>query len=548
MSLPSFDPQQVDVVRKAYEWLTDPNLYTKARSTRKAFARLAGADIAKLESLGKIEEVPDGVNQSPLGQCSVHKVLELLKERWRVVQHPKDVNAYAPDADKVSFLPFRDRHKAVLKGEWALDLDFVSFFDAFELDPQVRRYFCFSFGGKTYRMCVMPMGAKQSVKIAHETTEQLLNYQSIAYKEPYVDNARFIAPTVKDVLDAGVEFAIRCAEVNVKINEIDITVIQKLTTMSEKRDAARKLLQPLVVQQHGWLGERYDYVKKTVQLADKTKAKIIDCLAGKKRSFKNIAAIFAILRYASRTLDMKLAKYFLALRAQSLIGRFLSEAPELWPAAAPELCPAVERTLHEWRRDILEASPHVVDPDDLPTAFAICDTSADGWGAAFIDQGGFSQEAHGHWGPSDHDNLVRMKSAWAEPTGIARAMNKFLQRQGPRLRVVIGTDSSTALYALHTGHSKSFIVNAVCDQIENHFPRVKVETFHIPGKIMPVDGISRGEKAITKREWEQIEELALFAQEGNIDGVSIDLDGSVYAFSGVGESRSVRALRSFMAR
>ena len=176
LALPSERPQQVKVLEKAYEWLTDPELYARSQSDRPAVARLSSNDIDKLLSTGKIEKVPSGRENTPLGQCSVHKVLELLKKRWRVVQHPKDVNAYTPDADKVQFMKFLERHKAVHAGTYALDLDFVSFFDAFELDPEVRRYFCFTFNGQQYRMCVMPMGAKQSVKVAHETTVQLLNF------------------------------------------------------------------------------------------------------------------------------------------------------------------------------------------------------------------------------------------------------------------------------------------------------------------------------------------------------------------------------------
>ena len=547
LALPSERPQQVKVLEKAYEWLTDPELYARAQSDRPAVARLSSNDIDKLLSTGKIEKVPSGRENTPLGQCSVHKVLELLKKRWRVVQHPKDVNAYTPDADKVQFMKFLERHKAVHAGTYALDLDFVSFFDAFELDPEVRRYFCFTFNGQQYRMCVMPMGAKQSVKVAHETTVQLLNFPSDAYKEPYVDNARFVADSAKAAVDAAIEFVLRCAKANAKINEIDITLVQAASSISEKRAVARSLLEPLVVQQHDWLGERYDYVKKTVCLAEKTKKKITECLSGGKRTFKNLAAIFAILQYASRTLGIKLAKYFTALRAQSTIGRFLSEVPELWPATAPELCPAVEFSLHDWQRDILEASPRRVNPDDMPTAFLICDTSAAGWGAAFVDPDGHADSARGTWGANEYDELVRRKSAWAEPVGIRRALNKFITRDGPELRLVIGTDSSTARYAFAAGHSKSWQVNGVCDEINKHFKRVTVETFHIPGKIMPVDGISRNENKITIQEWEQIKELALLAQEGDIDGVRVDLNG-VYAYSGDGECRAHRPLLSFMAR
>ena len=268
-------------------------------------------------------------------------------------------------------------------------------------------------------------------------------------------------------------------------------------------------------QRGDWLGETYDYVDKTVELAEKTRKKVRDCLDSDKRTFKNIAAIFAILQYASRTLNHPLSAYFQALRAQSDIGRLLQEVPELWNATCPVFSPSLEATLRRWRDDLLNCRPRRVHPGEMPTAFLICDSSSDGWGAAFVSPCGGTNWAVGGWTDADYAQNIPGHSARAEPVGIARALMKFLMPTGPPVRLVIATDSMTAKFVMAAGFSKSYFVNAVINELNVHFQHreVDIRAFHLAGEAMPVDGISRGNRYITTEEWERIEELGRCARE-----------------------------------
>ena len=152
------------------------------------------------------------------------KVPEWAKERWRIIQHPVDINERTDLEARTTFASIAERHLAVRKGAYVLDLDAAAYYDQFPLAPAVREYFAFKHAGGIYRMRVLPMGLKHAVWIAHTATCHLLNFDrpESVYVEPYIDNVRFVSDSKENLIQVAAEFCMRCRSAGVTLNEIDL--------------------------------------------------------------------------------------------------------------------------------------------------------------------------------------------------------------------------------------------------------------------------------------------------------------------------------------
>ena len=332
------------------------------------------------------------------------------------------------------------------------------------------------------------MGLKHSVGVAHKATVQLLNYKHKVYTEAYVDNVRFVANNKRDLIHDAAVLVCRCVRAGVTINEIDTTPLKGLDEASCMKEAKR-LLTPLCKQRGPWLGEEYDYVKKTLNIADKTRLKVRQCFDAKRPTFRTFAAAAGILQYASRTLDMPLAPYYESLRAIAAVGWLLEQRPDLWDADLPPMCPSVGANLRKWRADVLKAGPRTITKPTAPSLVIIVDASDAGWGALAVDDLGKVRWAKQRWSERDKRTFDTGSSVRAEPEGIYRACCRFVLPQ--HATVHVATDSSASAGALTRGHSRSYWMNHVCLRLQRTFKESTFIFRHTPGATNPADGISR---------------------------------------------------------
>lgn len=200
----------------------------------------------------------------------------------------------------------------MLKGEWCIDVDWSAFYDQFELSDDVSTFFSFRApNGRVYSMKVLPMGLKQSVGVAQFATLQLLNFELSVYAEAYIDNVRLIHAIREVLIRDAATLLCRCAEANVTVNEVDVSV--KGLPGDEQMKLAMTLAAPLCKRVGPWLGEDYDYGAKTVDATEKTREKVSACLDTNRPTYRTFAAMAGILQYASRTLGVPLAPYFAAV-------------------------------------------------------------------------------------------------------------------------------------------------------------------------------------------------------------------------------------------
>mmetsp|Transcript_21101 Transcript_21101/g.65575 ORF Transcript_21101/g.65575 Transcript_21101/m.65575 type:complete len:368 (-) Transcript_21101:49-1152(-) len=355
-------------------------------------------------------------------------------------------------------------------------------------------------------MRVLPMGLKHSVAIAHKATQQLLNFLHYAYVEPYIDNVRIVHDDRDRVIRDAATLVCRCVEAGVTINEIDIKQLQGLAP-TEMHAAACKLLDPLCKGTGTWLGEEYDYERKLISLAPKTRDKIQRCFESNLASFRAFAGTVAILQYASRTLALPLAKYFPARRAISAISWLLEQDDRLWDMEMPPLCPDVMSNLRQWQRDVLEAPPRHVTAPTPPDLVIIVDAAESGWGAIAIDELGRELSFRSNWSLSDKRTFDTGSSVRSEPEGIYRACCRFV-RPGHHHKVHVWSDSGSSVSAFTKKHSLSYFMNKCVLKLQAAFPATEFVFRHVPGQSNPADSISRGAPVPTPAEWDRARVLA----------------------------------------
>jgi hypothetical protein len=351
IDLPSHSPELQEKLRDLMKWTTEAERYAPATSTRPITSSLKHPDIAQQLARRKIQ-----LQRNPKGWCKSFRVPEHAKGRWRAIQDPILANRLTAKDSKVTFTSTHERHAAILKGRWAIDHDWAAFYDQFELSPEVSEYFSFRHEGKTFSMRVLPMGLKHSVSVAHTATLQLLNFAPRSFVEAYIDNVRLISDDKQQTIRDAATLLCRCAAAGVTVNEVDVNELLGLSPDAMMARAV-ELLTPLCKQQGSWLGEDFDYEEKLISISARTREKVARCLDTGLPSFRAFAGAVGILQYASRTLDLPLAKYFSARRAISSVAWLLEQDDRLWDQPMPSLCPDVMRNLRAWRTDLLEAPP-----------------------------------------------------------------------------------------------------------------------------------------------------------------------------------------------
>ena len=514
LDLPSSDEAVRDKLKDLLRWTTDASRYSHIEPGPAIRSRIKDRHVALMLKRRKVVRM---MRHNAKAFCKAFLVPEHAKGRFRAIEHTKTINEQTVADEKVQFTPFYDRHNAVLKGKYAIDVDWSAFFDQFKLSEDVSPYFSFVVdGGQVYSMNVLPMGLKHSVSIAHTATQQLLNFNPSSYVEAYIDNVRLVSDDREALIRDAATLLTRCARARITVNEADVASLADLP-VEEQLAAAVKLAEPLCTQRGPWLGELYDYAAKTIELTDKTRDKVRVCLDAPRPSFRSFAAIAGILQYASRTLGLSLAPYHAARRAISDIAWLLQERPELWDERMPPLCDAVSENLRRWRTDVLAAKPRTMREPEHPELVIIVDASDEGWGALSFDNHGRELHHAEKWSAADKRSFDTRVSTRAEPEGLFRACCRFVSSIGNR-NVYIASDSSAATGAVNKGYSLAYWMNHVCNRLQHAFPNVNFHVVHIPGITNPADGISRGAPEPSADDWDRARQIADEARATPIRG------------------------------
>jgi hypothetical protein len=465
-------------------WIADPARYGKLKMSKVVpAARISVEDVELMGKAGQVIPVERG---DVLGGVRIFAVDEPAKTRRRCIKHTLEINEmFGKETLRKVTLPSRlQQSEQSGSGKFAITLDFAAYFDQFELHPDIGRRMCFTAGGRTFRLCRMPMGQRQAVEVAQGATDVLLSFElpQDVVVQSCIDNVRFVGS--KDgVARAAIAFVARCRLAGCTINEIP-------SSNSPGEDEAA--IRGLIHQQGDWLGAEYDYASARQRVAAKSIKKLTASWAAKSTwSARNYAAHMGLLFFASSVLRSNVGKYFQAMNMYRQRSSDLAEGAAGWSddvrVQGTELA-----DLAKWTAEVLK-NDWVPCHDSRPASrFIATDASEWGWGAIFLDmQLGTVAQCSVPWSPADRARIDVRHSAHAEPEAVFRALCRFISPADHR-PVAILTDSTTAKYSLPKAYSASFTVNAIAARCKEKFPMIRLETYHVPGEQNEVDPLSRG--------------------------------------------------------
>lgn len=370
-------------------------------------------------------------------------------------------------------IPLKSQVRAnATSSRYSVQFDFASWYDQIGLAPKVSTIF-----GVTSGLCLasLPMGFRPSAEVAQMVSTAIAGMElpEGVNVTIYIDNIRFGGPTEEPVVKAAKEFLRRAASVGACLNSQVIAVETN----------------------EDFLGEHYDLINKSRSLTTKTVEKLKvarNILSEESLSFRQVAAIFGLLYYASEVLNIPMCKFFRSLATHRHLMSLVVN--DNWDAPAPHLPPEVTDELIVWidiaakntpTEIITESNKHL--PPDV-TVFV--DASEYGWGAVSISESCVKHYG-GVWSADDRSKFNLSLSTVAEPLAVQRALSAIVSTNFKH--VAVFSDHMGLVFAGNKKYGKSQNYNAMCDFLHSRFPNTDFSFNFIPGeKNVLADGISRG--------------------------------------------------------
>jgi hypothetical protein len=429
--------------------------------------------------------------------CFVFAVPEPAKNRARGIQHTAAINERLPPAPKVSFRSIHERCQLVHAGSHAAQIDFASFYPAFQLAPEVRDFFTAklpvqnadgSTSWKLHRLCVGPTGMSHMVFVAVATSDAIIEFERrAAATDTHIDNILSVGEPAAIAHDL-VELGRRCDFVGITINE-DIADPNLISTELD------------------WCGLHLDFTAKTASLTQKVLRKIDASWENRSRwSWRGFAAHIGLLFYAMQVIDVPVAQYFNLLRFVSAVGRDMQSANDQdWDRPA-FIWDCAFKNLDEWTRVARRNTPRIIQRHADPPIRVLVDSCSWGWGYIALDE--LTDKLYLGGGPWSAEFVARhgaaklAHSTFTEPRGIIEAKRDLLPQLESRVRqFILGTDNVPARVTFSRGYAaRSFHLNdaAATDRSSEFDQRHGWHYEHVPGKSnIFADAISRGRDPTT---------------------------------------------------
>ncbi|PHR97879.1 MAG: hypothetical protein COA68_12070 [Oceanobacter sp.] len=478
LRLPRVKPAVTDALR----WLNDAKLYRRLASRLRAPRQprpmgLTSADVDIMTTLGRYEDIEEAQVR---GLANVFSVVELAKQRRRHILEPILNDALVVEDFAGISLPTPQSVRAGLR-RYSAQFDASSFYDQFELSPEVAAFFAFRVRPGVFRRYTrLPMGFRPACSIAQAIMELLADVDVAGVQAfVYIDNVLFTGDDRDSVLEAGRRFRERGLQCNVTLNDPTVP-------LADLVDATV----------FDFLGAEYDAVASTVRNTTKTEAKLrtaLDVLsAPRPPTLRQLAAVFGLLFWGQQITPLRLAPYFSALRAFRLLPLEASQAH--WNAPAPPLSPVAHLQLRQWL--LLAATrpsrPLIDPPVPTPEFRMWVDASAFGWGAVVERTEDSSILRVGRpWSAEDRLVYNIASSVVAEPLGMRRAIAAIATTATRAIEV--HTDHEPLVCAWRAGRGRVATYNDCLLAVQAAFPELRVDVQFVAGIANGgADAISRG--------------------------------------------------------
>ena len=400
-----------------------------------------------------------------LAWVNVFTVVELAKRRRRMIVEPVEANQHFTDPGDVPLPSLLDVMK-ILTEEGASTFDFTSYYNAFAIDEQMSRYFCFMHEGQCYAMATIPTGQRQCPCLAHALTSSIAEHCEAAARDEghgllsvsYIDNVAF----------AGSPSAVHIASKKLQ----DICDDIGITLRTESAFGTR----------YEFLGMILDHNARTVELGPKTRNKLAawkieTTVFSEYWTMRDFISLMGLVMWAGSVLVINLAPFywifkFLRRRASA----HLDEPAFLWPSIIPSVLQFIEE---------LQRAP----PRRLNTA---CEANVVAWTDASLSGFGITIFEGNHLTVLAGAFLILEDIQILEGRALLRLAQTLLPQAEPR-RILVYIDNTSLQGAVHKRRANNFVLNAIVWKIIDIF-RAKnwlVDLRYVVSKKNLSDGPSR---------------------------------------------------------
>jgi len=420
-------------------------------------AALTATDIRRLLEFGIIERC----STAPRNTCNVFSVVEIGKSRRRMIIEPL-LNDILLFAGEVCFPTLRELQLEILNSEGAAQLDFASFYNHFELPPNVRNFFTFMHEGTIYQLAVIATGQRQCPALAQALTASLTqkatSQVSGAEKvtgSAYIDNIRFCGNRIatQEVFE---HFVAQCKTLNITINDLD---------------TSDPCLQAPFCTSYEFLGIHFDHATKTTTLTEKTRNKLWDILPELKSpgtiTLRNVLRFFGNIVWAARVLGTPLAMTYHLIKfiRRRSSTHDLDSVVDIWNS----LLPRIERNI----TFLLFASPHIVRANAVDRQIVLyTDACPSGYGCVLFINGGIKIVA-GNFTKVEHINVL-------EARALGYGIDLLPSHAHTALTAIdIFIDNTSCLGAFKKGRSANFLINQMMPKFQSElFGKNYMATIH----------------------------------------------------------------------
>ncbi|KAJ9451465.1 putative methionine synthase reductase [Diplonema papillatum] len=368
---------------------------------------------------------------SPIVEMKVFTIAKKGRtDEGRLICWPETLNGHLPrEQIPATSLPSREEiWDTVRSANVGLEVDALSFFHAFELDPRIRPCFGMRLPHGKFQMEVMPMGWNVSMAVATSFSDMVSSYVTTNCASgrvtPWVDNF-FLSARDKSGMAELWDAWTRTAE------------YVGLETKPVQQGPAERVQ---------WLGLDVDLPSNRIRAPRSVTTALgpaIDAVSGGS-SFRDIYRVLGVCNFYLYFLGMDGWDFPVLSLFQSRVGRLLHERPALWDSPYTPW-PSLVSTLRRLRRAIA-GWKRIPQAEQHRLCELWTDASTTGWGA--LSRGLFS--SWGAWTPLEAKHPIHRLEALALLTGV----EKLLRRVRSPVSIRAFVDNSICVYAFKRGRCK----------------------------------------------------------------------------------------------
>ena len=411
--------------REAKQWLQvirylfDPSLYNRIpyddRVPMSALRQDHTQQMLKMKNIGRVKDKSREVKNV----IKRFLIAEDDKKRFRLISHPIIINEVVKTVlEEGVTLEEINKTNALRRDAWedveayggALELDFESYFERFELGKRVQPYFCFPTYDGWFKNLRMPTGAIFSSAVGTATTRLLLcgvENSSVAIRHQ-IDNVRFAGPK-EEVIKSAMKFVLNCKRMNACINGINWNDEEELRRQLEEKYSKR----------NDFMGDVADFETKEICGREKQveRLKIWRQRASSgEGTYREFFSAYCSALHISEVLGIPGTAYMRTRMFFRACARELAGNPLLWDKKVKRICPMSD--FDAFMVKCIENKPGTIKKLEVPESVVFVDACRHGWGYVQVKKGNVIKTEGRTWTEDEKEKIDVESSVSTEPTAL----------------------------------------------------------------------------------------------------------------------------------